>query len=453
MLSYVFAKSSVLGYYLFILSCVLSAEKTAIAFKKSKATSRDQVGDVSSTSSETALSASGQQKPPDVSFLGEISSDEDSSDSGSEFEKEEENDLSKIKSSQGLGKSEVANAEIRNDEFIRTNQQSSELKDSSETTSNPPGSDKKNVPHTSETSTVWTDLPTVMAEADEKREAEDSASQNSEAKDPSPVDTLVMSTANTDLSATIKQTGGNRQVEESSAQDTKLNGSSVNSSDIVKDTTDTFEASRSSEELSAVTEKSTEKLEADDSSEKQKDFISNSKSCDDDKVEETKTSPASLEKEGDVKRDHGRVDDCKEKAEEEPKNTIHPISVAQNEQNFESDISDEKTSLGKNPEKTGPQQEQENQTKQFEAETLKQENSEAEDDEVHGQQVKGDDEHAKKEQHESPDIEQNTAQTEEKKPDDQASKNDKHTESSKGTENDNLKQAKQDSEIQETVQG
>ena len=49
----------------------------------------------------TSLSDSSQRKADDMSFLGEISSDEDSSDSSSEFD-EEQSSLIRRKSSQDL---------------------------------------------------------------------------------------------------------------------------------------------------------------------------------------------------------------------------------------------------------------------------------------------------------------------------------------------------------------
>lgn len=81
-----------------------------------------------------SLDSSGQQKPDEVSFLGEIS-DEDSSESGDEFDNEQ-SDV-KETSSQGYVKSGLTSTVISESELARTGLDNAEVKVPSEITNRP----------------------------------------------------------------------------------------------------------------------------------------------------------------------------------------------------------------------------------------------------------------------------------------------------------------------------
>lgn len=141
-------------------------EKAALAFKKAKVESGDQVDDVSNTSSETSLSI-GQRKPDDVSFLGEIS-DEDSSVSLDEFDKDA-NDFMGTKNSQTVAQSGAASVEMqeRGDKMTGEGQ---EVKRSSVETHS---SDSSNIISNAE-ATMRTDCSTSFGETEGNLEVKES---------------------------------------------------------------------------------------------------------------------------------------------------------------------------------------------------------------------------------------------------------------------------------------
>lgn len=323
-----------------MLTCDLFAEKTAIAFKKSKAASSEQLDDVNATSPMSSLNGSGQQKSDEVNFLGEISdedsSDSDSSDSDSELENGEEDDLIKRKNSQGSGASGL-DAEKREHENNRTDKESSELKDPSAHVTSDTASALKDTPDTCEASSSSTDL--VVDKSEEKNKEQDSSESESCS------------------SAMLDNKEGKNKVQDSSQL----------SNDSVSAVKDTRESLVSDADLSAMIKKSEGKIEMDDSSSKQEDRSGDEKSYVKDNVgefvegslgeeeskdtrvddEETKTECPSVKeeieadtqgvgKEADVKTEN--LSDANEK-----KLTNVDVSVSRNDgQNAKSDLIVEK---------------------------------------------------------------------------------------------------------------
>ncbi|KAL9958457.1 hypothetical protein ACROYT_G035472 [Oculina patagonica] len=293
---------------LFYANQFIQLEKTAIAFKKSKAASADQLNDVNASPSMTSLNGSGQRKPDEVSFLGEIS-DEESSDSDSEFEKAEEDDLTERKNSQGSAADglDAQNGENKNNrtekesselidasnlnvdstsvvkdtphpyeestsktdlsvvnmynENIKTDQESSELKDSSNATREFNGVVETTL-DTCEgsSSTCNTDRPMVMDKSEVTNELQDSSRLPSTSVGADKNTAVTCEASNTDLSA--DSSGGRNEVQDAA----QLSSTSVSAA---KDTSDVDESTANDTDLSSMMEKSEGKMSVDDSSAKQ----------------------------------------------------------------------------------------------------------------------------------------------------------------------------------------
>lgn len=304
--------------------------------------------------------------------MGEIS-DEDSSDSDDEFDKEE-NGLNIGWGSQGFGKGGLAN------EYNRTDKQSSERNEGPEMT-------VKDTTTTSEVSVVSTNLSTTDEQTEGKLEVTDLSTEGAKLKDSSVSSSSSItgassacetSTVSGDLLATNQQTEGRLEMEDSSPQDAKLRDSSCNSTATVNDVTGDSLAPTSSSYRPEVTEKCAEKVDAKDSIEKQKDCSGERTSCVDDEhrvvteyvqdsfseeqvtsddprdmgvnVEETKMDPA-LEKDADVKRDDVKVKDCDDNAQELADSDPAILADRDEERTVEKELSDEKSSSVEQPSK------------------------------------------------------------------------------------------------------
>lgn len=421
----------------------------------------------------TSFNGSSQRKPGEVSFLGEIS-DEDSSDSGDEYDKGEGNYFSKGPNYQAYGKSELASAERRDGEYNKTDKQTTEVKDSSEVTSN----SLRTVEDTSNTeaSSTGNDLSSMMKKTDGNLEVKDSSAEDLKLKDSfvnTSAGTGKSSALDADLSTTNAQTEGKLEMEGSSMQNAKLNDPSVNTSDSVNDTAGFSGVSTSSADLSGVAEKGAEKIEEEDFNEKQKHCEKGS--CVDDRErvmrefvegsvsggqanagesrgidvnsEGIKMDTAS-ERKGDVKSGDVKFEDI----ERELANTDLPISVAQNvEQTVKSGLTDEKSDSVEEQGKedaTNGQEGLENGKDLSASEEGLEKQQDSED--TNEQQDGGKEEHATEEKREIPDTERSSGPVEEKKPESQAKADDdteQLTESVDDNESDRL-EAKQVSEKQ-----
>lgn len=239
---------------------ILFTEKTAIAFKKSKAASAAKLDDINASSSMTSLAGSGQRKPDEVSFLGEIS-DEESSDSDSELEKVEEEDLVERKNSQS-SEASVRDAENRASENNRTDKESSELKGSSNVIEN--SADKDTMDTSKESSSI--------DESEGKNELQDQSqlTGDSVGADKNTSAASDASSGNADLSAVIGESEGKNDSSQLSS----------NSVDPEKGNSGVDESPASETDLTVMMEKSGGKMSVDnDSSAKKEDCNRDEKSC------------------------------------------------------------------------------------------------------------------------------------------------------------------------------
>ena len=211
-----------------------------------------------------SLNGSGQRKPDEVSFLGEIS-DEDSSDSDSEFEKAEEDDLIVRKNSQGsaAGGHDAQNLENENS---GTEKKSSELRDSSNAT----GSSSnvlKDTPGPCEQSTSSTDLSAANTN-NENKKADKESSWLKDSLDAIGCSTgVVKDTPDTCESVVMEKSEGNNELQDSS----QLPSNSV---DADKNTSVACEASSSNTDVSAVIDNSEGRNEVQDSSQLSSNSVS-----------------------------------------------------------------------------------------------------------------------------------------------------------------------------------
>lgn len=412
-------------FYLVFFS--ISAEKTAIAFKKSKLASEDHLGDVSSASPVTSLSDSGQRKADDVSFLGEISSDDDSSDSSSEFD-EEKSSLVRRRTSQDLEDF---------DQIETTDLEISGLNDSSQVTSDS-SRDAKSIPCTS---TISADLPA----------AGESSGSVSEKKVSSVADTPEFPKATTDLSAAIEETKGSK-VEESADHDVEMKDASVDSSYAKEESEKATSSSTINAELTVMSERGSESVEARESVEKPN-------GCNDEVVEEDvsekkvvsrdtggESTDTALEVEGNAKEEGDQI--VGKENEREQTNTDQSMSFTQtNEQTESLDEKNSTTGLLKTEVTVSGQQGQENQ----EQSDNPQENDK-QGEEGSEQQGQENVEKVDREPCNSHEGETNNEQTEERKSEDysESSGDDRRTEFKKKSESESLEQTKQDCEYQRT---
>ena len=195
----------------------------------------------------TSLNSRGQRKPDEVSFLGEIS-DEESSDSESE-------EKGVVKSSIGL-EPKGFDAKKRENENIRTENESQELKTSSEVIGNSL-SVAKDATNTCEVTTSDADR-SVATNLEEKSTPQDESQliSNSVGAGNS---TEVTLEASTSVSAVI-----DNEEEKNAAQDSSP--SSNNSVNAMKETRDVCESPVRDANLSAVIEKSEGKMPVSESS-------------------------------------------------------------------------------------------------------------------------------------------------------------------------------------------
>ena len=405
--------------------------------KKSKAVSSDQLDDVSTTSSAASLDASGQRKPDEASFLGEISA-EDSSESGDEFE----NGGSNLKgiNCQGSVKSEQTN----NLKYSWTDERSSEVKDSSELASS--SSSCEGTSNT-EASSVGTDSSVSMGTTEEGLFAIKNET----------------SVVGADLSTASEQTEEKFEGEKLSAQEEEGKDSSLNSSEPANDAQSTSATSVSCAELPGMTEEIALEEEASNSAEKQEDCDSGKGSCLGDKdgvlcefvegslsgelvnasesidvetkVEGKKSKDSPLEQENDGKKGDAMMEGSEAI-------DLGTLVAEVNEQNCKSDsVSEEQSDSVEEPTEGLPKENQEDERKDqstSEEGILNQQNNEGK---------------TKDEQHENLDMELNNEPVEEKRPEDQVQigKDDtQQTESSKDNERDSNEQEKQGIENQET---
>ena len=198
----------------------------------------------------TSFNSRGQRKPDEVSFLGEIS-DEESSDSESE-------EKGVVKSSIGL-EPRGFDAKKRENENIRTANESQELKTSSEVIGTSL-SVAKDATNTCEVTTSDADR-SVATNLEEKSTPQDESQliSNSVGAGNSTEVTLEASTSGTDVSAVI-----DNKEEKNTAQDSST--SSNNSVNVMKETRDVCESPVSDANLSAVIEKSEGKMPVSESS-------------------------------------------------------------------------------------------------------------------------------------------------------------------------------------------
>lgn len=382
----------------------------------------------------TSLSDSGQQKADDVSFLGEISSDEDSSVSSSEFD-EEQSSLIRRKTSQDLEDF---------DQIKTTDLEISGHKDSSHVTSGS-SSDAKSIPCTS---TISADPPAVG----------ESSGGVSEVKDSSVADTQELPKASSDLSAAIEETKRSK-VGELADHDAELKDALVDSSYAKKESEKASSSCTSNAELTVTSERSSESLEARESTEEPNGCSSGEKGCNDEVVEEDvsdkqvaskdtgeESTNTALEIEGNAKEDGDKIGG--ETNEREQTYTDQSMSVTQtNEQTESLDEKNSTTGLLKTKASVNGQQGQENQEKKDNPQGNGKQGEEASE-----QQGQENVEKMSREPCKSHEKEPNNEQTEERKVEDysDSSGDDRRTEFKKKSESESLEQTKQDCEYQQT---
>ena len=380
----------------------------------------------------TSLSDSSQRKADDMSFLGEISSDEDSSDSSSEFD-EEQSSLIRRKTSQDLDDF---------DQITTTDLEISGLKDSSQVTIDS-SSDDKSIPCTS---TISADLPAVG----------ESSGSVSEVKDSSVADTQELPRASSDISAAIEKTEGSK-VQQLTDLDAELKDASVDSSYAKKESEKASSSCTSNAELTVMSERGSESVEARESTEEPNGCSSGEKGCNDEVVEEDvsekhvvskdtgeESTGTALEIEGNAKEDKigGEAN------EREQTNTDQSMSVTQtNEQTESLDEKNSTTGLLQTEATVNGQQGQENQEERDNPQDNGKQGEEASE-----QQGQENAEKMSREPCKSHEKEPNNEQTEERKAEDcsESSGDDRRTEFKKKSESESLEQMKQDCEYQQT---
>ena len=379
----------------------------------------------------TSLSDSGQRKADDMSFLGEISSDEDSSDSSSEFD-EEQSSLIRRKSSQDLEDF---------DQITTTDLEISGLKDFSQVTIDSSSGDKS-IPCTS---TISADLPAVG----------ESSGSVSEVKDSSVADTQELPKASSDISAAIEKTEGSK-VQQLADLDAELKDASVDSSYAKKESEKASSSCTSNAELTVMSERGSESVEARESTEEPNGCSSDEKGCNDEVVEEdvsekhvvskAESTDTALEIEGNAEEDGDKIGG--EANEREQTNTDQSMSVTQtNEQTESLDEKNSTTGLLQTEATVNGQQGQENQEERDNPQENGKQGEEA--SEQKGQENV---EKMSREPCKSHEKEPNNEQTEERKAEDcsQSSGDDRRTEFIKKGESESLEQTKQDCEYQQT---
>ena len=335
---------------------ILFTEKTAIAFKKSKAASAAEVDDGNASSLIASHNDSGQRKPDEVSFLGEIS-DEESSDSDSEFERIEEDDVTERKNPQNSGPSAL-NAEIGESENTRTDKESSELKESSKVIENSSSSDKDTMNTPEESSSI------EKSEGNNELQDPSQLTSDSVGADKSTLVACDASSGNTDLSTVIDDSEGKNELQDSS----QLSSNSIGPE---KGNSGVNESPASDTDLSAIVVKRGEKtsLDDDDSSAKREDCSSDEKSCAQDNArefvegnlggegtvaggckdkevndEETKKECCSEQNEIDGTVEEAKRENVNERNEKELTN-VQALAYRNDKHNTESDLSVEKNNL------------------------------------------------------------------------------------------------------------
>ena len=383
----------------------------------------------------SSLNGSGQRKPDDVSFLGEIS-DGDSSESGDECDKGGSN--FKDGNCQGSVKSDQGYSRL-------VDEQNSEVKDSSGMACSSGSCEGTSSTSNTEGCTVVTDFSGLMGKTEEGLCA---------IKSENPL-------VGADLSTTSKQTEEKSKGEKLSAQEKEVKDSSLDSSG---DAQGNSASSGSSAALPGMTEQIAMKMEASDSKEKQEDCDSEKGSCLGDKdgvlrefvegslsselVNASESIDVETKVEGTKKKDSpsGHEDDAKKGNVAMEGNEAIDLgtSVAQmDEQNCKSDsLSEEQSdSVEELTEEGLPKGNQENEQRDrstSEEETLNQQNG---------------DEQTKDEQHENQDMELNNEPVEDERPEGQAQIGEddiQQTESLKDSESDSNERAKQKIQNQKT---
>ena len=366
-----------------------------------------------------------------MSFLGEISSDEDSSDSSSEFD-EEQSSLIRRKSSQDLEDF---------DQITTTDLEISGLKDSSQVTIDS-SSDDKSIPYTS---TISADLPAVG----------ESSGSVSEVKDSSVAGTQELPKASSDISAAIEKTEGSK-VQQLADLDAELKDASVDSSYAKKESEKASSSCTSNAELTVMSERGSESVEARESTEEPNGCSSGEKGCKDEVVEEdvsekhvvskAESTDTALEIEGNAKEDGDKIGG--EANEREQTNTDQSMSVTQtNEQTESLDEKNSTTGLLQTEATVNGQQGQENQEERDNPQDNGKQGEEASE-----QQGQENVEKVNREPCKSHEKEPNNEQTEERKAEDcsESSGDDRRTEFKKKSESESLEQMKQDCEYQQT---
>lgn len=379
----------------------------------------------------TSLSDSSQRKADDMSFLGEISSDEDSSDSSSEFD-EEQSSLIRRKSSQDLEDF---------DQITTTDLEISGLKDFSQVTIDSSSGDKS-IPCTS---TISADLPAVG----------ESSGSVSEVKDSSVADTQELPKASSDISAAIEKTEGSK-VQQLADLDAELKDASVDSSYAKKESEKASSSCTSNAELTVMSERGSESVEARESTEEPNGCSSGEKGCNDEVVEEdvsekhvvskAESTDTALEIEGNAEEDGDKIGG--EANEREQTNTDQSMSVTQtNEQTESLDEKNSTTGLLQTEATVNGQQGQENQEERDNPQDNGKQGEEASE-----QQGQENVEKVNREPCKSHEKEPNIEQTEERKAEDcsESSGDDRRTEFKKESESESLEQMKQDCEYQQT---
>lgn len=382
----------------------------------------------------TSLSDSGQRKADEMSFLGEISSDEDSSDSSSEFD-EEQSSLIRRKTSQDLDDF---------DQITTTDLEISGLKDSSQVTIDS-SSDDKSIPCTS---TISADLPAVG----------ESSGSVSEVKDSSVADTQELPRASSDISAAIEKTEGSK-VQQLADLDVELKDASVDSSYAKKESEKASSSCTSNAELTVMSERGSESVEARESTDEPNGCSSGEKGCNDAIVEEDvsekqvvskdtgeESTDTALEIEENAKEDGDKIGG--EANEREQTNTDQSMSVTQtNEQTESLDEKNSTTGLLQTEATVNGRQGQEKQEEKDNPQ-----GSDKQGEEASEQQGQENVEKVNREPCKSHEKEPNNEQTEERKAEDcsQSSGDDRRTEFKKKGESESLEQTKQDCEYQQT---
>ena len=369
-----------------------------------------------------------------MSFLGEISSEEDSSDSSSEFD-EEQSSLIRRKSSQDLEDF---------DQITTTDLEISGLKDFSQVTIDSSSGDKS-IPCTS---TISADLPAVG----------ESSGSVSEVKDSSVADTQELPKASSDISAAIEKTEGSK-VQQLADLDAELKDASVDSSYAKKESEKASSSCTSNAEVTVMSERGSESVEALESTEEPNGCSSGEKGCNDEVVEEDvsekhvvskdtgeESTDTALEIEGNAKEDGDKIGG--EANEREQTNTDQSVSVTQtNEQTESLDEKNSTTGLLQTEATVNGQQGQENQEERDNPQDNGKQGEEASE-----QQGQENVEKVNREPCKSHEKEPNNEQTEERKAEDcsESSGDDRRTEFKKKSESESLQQMKQDCEYQQT---